>query len=332
MRNVFKKSKVIKLVAALTAVSFAGQSSVFATGTPVLDIANLMQAIQQLYATYDQINTSIEQAVNTYEQLQTQIKNVESMNWDDLANSFSAENWSQKGGIKGAWENIGNFRTNLINATSAINSNINLLNDVKHTLENKTVTCMGKEYTAAGLFGVGKYGKNNLMNLPASAWDYVKETGEEIAKGYAGKLTYKEKQAIMNKWGLDPENYAYVKLVEEQSNDLITSVFTKGSEDWYLAQLAAAATTNEGLMDLMQEAANSGSTMKEMQATGSIILSIKSDLLNLIHGVRESAALFATETTRQKIADEVQKENKAVEKEKRRKEYMEATGYVPEWL
>lgn len=332
MKNVFRKTRVLKVVAVLTVMSFAGSSSVFATGYPVLDISNLMNAIQQLYATYDQINTAIEQVQNTYQQLENQIKQVESMNWDDLANSFSAENWSQEGGIKGAWENIGNFRNNMINATSAINSNMNLLNNVKHTLENKTVTAMGKEYSVAGLFGIGKYGQNNLLNMPASALDYVKNTGEEIAKGYAGKLTYKEKQAIMSKYGLDPENYAYVKLVEEQANSLIGELVAKGSEEWYTAQLTEAAKTNEGLMDLMQQAANSGSTMKEMQATGSIILSLKGDILNLIHGVRETGAMFATESTRQKVAEEAEKENDALNKEKRRKGYMEATGYVPEWL
>lgn len=331
MRNFFRKSKAFKVMVVLTVMSFAGSSTVFAN-YPVLDISNLMNAIQQLYATYDQINTAIEQAVNTYEQLQNQINNVASMDWNDLANSFSAENWSQEGGIKGAWDNIGNFRNNMINATSAINSNLNLLNDVKHTLENKTVTAMGKQYSVAGLFGVGKYGQNNVMNLPASALDYVKNTGSEIAKGYAGKLTYKEKQAIMQKYGLDPENYAYVKLVEEQTNDMVTSLFTKGSEDYYTAQLAEAAKTNEGLMDLMQEAANSGSTMKELQATGSIILSLKGDILNLIHATRETGAMFATESTREKVAEEAQKENDALRREKRRKDYMEATGYVSDWL
>ena len=321
-----------KAVAALTVVVVAGTDSIFATGYPVLDISNLMNAIQQLYATYDQINTAIEQATNTYEQLKHQINNVSSMDWDNLSNSFSAENWSSGDSVKGVWDNIGNFRTNMINATSAINSNLNLLNDVKHTLENKTVTAMGKQYSVAGLFGIGKYGKNNIMNLPASALDYVKEAGKEIAKGYAGKLTYKEKQAIMQKYGLDPENYAYVKLVEEQANDLVTSIFTKGSEDYYTAQLTEAAKTNEGLMALMSEAADSGSTMKELQATGSIILSLKGDILNLIQATRETGAMFATESTRKKVEEEARREREALEKEQIKQNYLEDIGFVPSWL
>ena len=331
MRNVFRKSKAFKVVAVLTVMSIAGSSSVFAN-YPVIDISNLMNAIQQLYSTYDMINTTIEQVQNTYQQLQTQINSVKSMDWDDLANSFSAENWSQEGGIKGTWENIGNFRNNLTNATSAINSNMNLINDVKHTLENKTVTMMGKQYSVAGLFGIGKYGQNNIMNLPASALDYVKNTGEEIAKGYAGKLTYREKQAIMNKWGLDPENYAYVKLVEEQVSDLTQQLFSKGSEEWYTAQLTKASETNSGLMDLMQKAADDGSMMSQLQATGSLILAVKGSILNLEQACRETGAAWATETTRKRVAEEAQKERESLNREKQRKKYMEETGHVPEWL
>lgn len=331
MKNMLIKSKLFKMMFVLMFLSLTS-GRIFATGYPVFDIAGLMNGINQLYAVYDQINTTIEQVQNTYKQLETQIKQIENMNWDDLANSFSAENWSEKDGFEGVWENIGNFRNNLTNATSAINANINLFNDVKNTLENKTVTCMGKQYSVAGLFGIGKYGQNNLMNLPASALDYVKNVGKEIAKGYTGELTYKEKQAIMDKWGLDPENYAYVKLVEEQSNDLIQTLFTKGSEEWYTKELTQAAETNKGLTTLLDQAAADGSMMKEMQATSNIILSLKGDILNLIHGVRETGAAFATEKTREKVMEETQKEREALEKEKRRKKYMEATGYVSEWL
>lgn len=331
MKYVFSNLKVLKNISALMLMIFV-RSPIFASGYPVFDISNLMNGISQLYAVYDQINTAIEQVQNTYKQLETQINSLKAMNWDDLANSFSEENWSQEGGIKGVWDNIGNFRTNLTNATSAINSNMNLINDVKHTLENKTVTCMGKQYSVAGLFGIGKYGQNNLMNLPASALDYVKNVGKEIAKGYEGDLTYSEKQAIMNKWGLDPENYAYVKLVEEQVVDLTTQLITKGSADWYTAQLNKAAETNSGLMDLMQKAANDGSMMSQLQATGSLILDVKSSMLNLEQGIRETGAAWATETTRKKVAEETQKEREALEREKQRKDYMEATGHVPKWL
>ncbi|MBQ8680101.1 MAG: hypothetical protein IJ530_10105 [Treponema sp.] len=317
---------VRSLVAVMTMLAVGGNHA-FAN-YPVIDISNLMNAVTQLYAIYDEINATIEQVQNTYQQLQKQIDSVKNMNWDDLASSF--DNWDESGGLGGAWNNIGNFRTNLTNATNAINDNMNLINDVKHTLENKTVTCMGKKYTVAGLFGVGRYGQNNLMNLPRTAVDYAKETGKDIAAGYAGRLTYREKEAIMRKWGLDPENYAYVKLVEEQVSDLTSTLFSKGTDEYYTAELAQAAANNEAILALSNNAGES--ITGQMQATTGAILSLKQDILNLSHGVRETGAMFAAESTKRALAEDVKKENDANRRERIQLEFQKATGYVPGWL
>jgi conjugal transfer/entry exclusion protein len=66
-----RKGKIIFILVIFMAV-FSGP--LFAQGYPVIDIANLMQAINTLYATYDQITAAIEQVQNTYQQLQKQIE------------------------------------------------------------------------------------------------------------------------------------------------------------------------------------------------------------------------------------------------------------------
>lgn len=325
MRNFQRKMRAAFAAAALAAL---GGGSALATGYPVLDISNLMNAIQQLYATYDEINTAIEQVQNTYQQLQKQIDSVRNMNWDDLKGSF--DNWDDSGGIQGVWNNIGNFRTNLTNATSAINENMNLINDVKNTLNNKTVTMFGKKYSVGGLFGVGQYGQNNLLNLPASASDYVRETGSEIAAGYAGKLTYKQKEAVMKKWGLDPENYAYVKLVEEQANEGISQLVTKGSDEYYTAELTKAAANNEALLGISN--AGGESMTAQVQATTGAILSLKDTVLNLTHGLRETGAAWAKESVRKQIAEDAAREKAANDKDRRDLEYQKNTAYINSWL
>ena len=329
MRNVFRKSKVFKVVAVLTVMSFAGSSSVFAN-YPVIDISNLMNAIQQLYSTYDMINTTIEQVQNTYQQLQTQINSVKSMDWDNLKDSFSEDKCSSEGGLKGAWDNIGNFRTNLTDATSVINENMNLINDVKHTLENKTVTCMGKKYTVAGLFGIGKYGQNNLLGMPLDALDYVKQQGEEIAKGYEGKLTYREKQAIMNKWGLDPENYAYVKLVEEQTNSLINDLIVEGSGEHIDAQLAKAAKNNEALLALSQNADDS--IVAGIQASAGATIELKNMCGNIWGSLQKYGAAYAEKSVEEKLRKEAEQEAKRKEIERRQQVWEDEAGFVPSWL
>lgn len=321
--------KILRKIIALAVVVSISVSNVFAN-YPVIDISNLMNAVTQLYAIYDEVNATIEQVQNTYNQLNKQIESMKNMNWDDLQSSFDSDTWSESGGVQGAWENIGNFRTNLTNATNAINENLNIFQGVKNTLENKSVTCMGKQYSVAGLFGIGKYGQNNLMNMPAAAIDYVKNAGEEIAKGYAGKLTYKEKQDIMQKWGLSPENYAYVKLVEEQVSDITSTLITKGSDEWYTAQMTKAAENNDALLKLSNNAGES--MVSQMQATGGMILAVKEQILNLTQGVRETGAMFAKESVRKQVQEQAEKEDEFNRRERERLEWQKQTGKVPKWL
>lgn len=329
MKNILIKSKFFKVLTVLTVMNFPG-SSAFASGYPVFDISSLMNGIDQLYAIYDQINTTIEQVQNTYQQLQTQINSVKSMNWDNLKDSFSEDKWSSEDGLKGAWDNIGNFRTNLTDATSVINNNMNLINDVKHTLENKTVTCMGKQYTVAGLFGIGKYGKNTLLGLPFDTLDYVKNAGEEIAKGYAGKLTYREKQAIMNKWGLDPENYAYVKLVEEQANSLVNDLIVSGSQEHIDAQLAKAAENNKALLALSQNADDS--IVAGIQATTGATIELKNMCGNIWGSLQKYTGAYAEQCALEKVSKEAEKTFKRKEIERQQKKWKEEAGFVPSWL
>jgi hypothetical protein len=99
---------------------------------------------------------------------------------------------------------------------------MNLINNVQDTLTKKTITFGGKRYTFGGLFGFGKGSdKTTIFDLPKNVADYVSETANDVVAGYAGKLTYKQKEAIMRRTGLSPRNYAKIHLMEEQTNTLI---------------------------------------------------------------------------------------------------------------
>lgn len=255
---------------------------------PVIDIANLMNAVTELYAIYDQVNSAVEQVKNTYEQLNAQYKAMMSMSWDDLEGSFN--NWNEGGDFSAAWDNIGRFRTNLTNATSIVNSNLNLINDVKNTLRNKTTTIGGKEYSVAGLFGMGEYGENNLFNIFPNTLDWAKSELEEAAKGWEGELTLGDKQRIMSQWGLDPQNYYYYKVVEDQVVEGMNQIFTKGSEEYYSAKMDEMAKNNEALLEISNQAGDS--TTGQIQATQGIILSTKTAIANLEHGVAQFADMI----------------------------------------
>ncbi len=328
-----------KKIASAIVILFFSCGGMFAN-YPVIDISNLMQAVSTLYGVYDEVNATIEQVSNTYKQIYNQCAAIKAYDWgnleENLAEQFNNEdNWdgdysNLENGLNSTWKNIGNFRTNLTNATNIINENMNMFNDVKHTLENKTVTCMGKQYSVAGMFGIGKYGHNDLFGFFTDTMDYVRETGKDIAKGYAEKLTYKEKEEIMSKWGLDPENYAYVKLVEEQVKDAWSALMTKGSDEYYLEVIKKVAKNNQSLLDLSSSAGES--MVGQLQATQGMILGVQECIQNLGQGVREFGSMFAKLETRNDVKEKAEKIAESQRKERLKEEFQKATGTVPDWL
>jgi hypothetical protein len=58
----------------LVAMMIMFKSGIFAQGYPVMDITNILTAIQNGYHLYQQLQTNINQLRNAYEQLQQAVK------------------------------------------------------------------------------------------------------------------------------------------------------------------------------------------------------------------------------------------------------------------
>ena len=126
-----KKKLFIAACAAVLAVT-----PLAAQGYPVIDVANLMQTINTLYATYDEITQAIQTVQNTYQQLQKQIDMVKSMDWSNIGETFKDMDATSLEGIIG-------MRDQITDVTKMVNANMNLLNDVEDTLTKKTVSFGG---------------------------------------------------------------------------------------------------------------------------------------------------------------------------------------------
>jgi hypothetical protein len=269
-----KPGKIIMLLFVFSAF-IAGPLS--AQGYPVIDIANLMQAINTLYATYDQITAAIEQVQNTYQQLQKQIEMVKNMDWDKVGETISDMDLTSVDGIL-------NLRHQIKDVTKLVNANMNLINNVQDTLTKRTITFGGKRYTFGGLFGFGAGSEGTtLFDLPKNVADYVSETADDLMAGYAGKLTYKQKEAIMRRTGLSPRNYAKIHLVEEQTNTLIKDMLTTGTNENIVALLTQAGE-NAKVIDSMTQAAGE-SMVAQQQATTTAILQAATGITRLEAGL-----------------------------------------------
>jgi hypothetical protein len=267
-----------------------------AQGYPVIDIANLMQAINTLYATYDQITATIEQVQNTYQQLQKQIEMVSAMDWDRAGEQFSEMDVTSVEGIL-------NLRHQIKDVTKLVNANMNLLTNVQDTLTKKTVVFGGKKYTFGGLFGFGKGSEGTtIFDLPKNVADYVSETADDLVAGYAGKLTYKQKEAIMRRTGLSPRNYAKIHLVEEQMNTLLKDMLTTGTNENVIAILERAGKNQEGIAGMMEAAGES--MVSQQQATTTALLELSTGITRLEAGVGRLAGFMG----QKEISEQVKRE------------------------
>lgn len=290
---------------------------VMAQGYPVIDVANLMQTINTLYATYDEITQAIQTVQNTYQQLQKQIDMVKSMDWSNIGETFKDMDPTSLEGLL-------NMRDQITDVTRMVNANMNLLNDVTDTLTKKTVSFGGKKYTFGGLFGFGRgSSETTIFDLPKNIVDYVNETGDEALAGWEGKLTYKQKEAIMRKSGLSPRNYAKIRMVEEQANSLITDLLTTGTDENIVAVLNRTAENQKTIQSLTEAAGDSMTA--QQQATTTALLEVATGMARLEAGLARASGFLAN----QAVAEDVQAEMKQQEREIK---MMQLENEVSKWL
>lgn len=290
---------------------------VMAQGYPVIDVANLMQTINTLYATYDEITQAIQTVQNTYQQLQKQIDMVKSMDWSNIGETFKDMDPTSLEGLL-------NMHDQITDVTRMVNANMNLLNDVTDTLTKKTVSFGGKKYTFGGLFGFGRgSSETTIFDLPKNIVDYVNETGDEALAGWEGKLTYKQKEAIMRKSGLSPRNYAKIRMVEEQANSLITDLLTTGTDENIVAVLNRTAENQKTIQSLTEAAGDSMTA--QQQATTTALLEVATGMARLEAGLARASGFLAN----QAVAEDVQAEMKQQEREIK---MMQLENEVSKWL
>jgi hypothetical protein len=276
-----------------------------AQAAAVIDVANLIQSIETLYATYDHITQAIEQVKNTYQQLQKQIEMVKNMDFNDIGETFKNMDPTSLEGILA-------MRGQIKDLTFYVNRNMNLINNVEDTLTRKTIAFGGKNYTLGGLFGFGRGSPGTtLFDLPKNVQDYVEETADEVTAGYEGRLSYKQKEALMRRYGLSPRNYAKIRLVEEQTADLLNKLLVSGSGE-HTAALLEEAHENQNAIDSLMSAAGE-SMVGQQQATTHALLNLSTSLARLEDGVNR----FAAYTANRNIAEDQKLEIEARERELR---------------
>lgn len=203
-----------------------GGFSVFAQGYPVMDVANLVQAIETAYQYYQQIQNTIEQVQNTYKQIEQAAQQMATINFDDLKNL--GDNFS--GMSDNPFEFITGVRNSAQDITKSVNKQMNKVNDLQDSLTKKSIKFGDVDFSVADLCGAGDPGKN-IVGFTQNAWDVTVKAGQDAVAGYTGNLTYKQKQKIMKQYGMSPKNYATLELANYQLSEALKKSNLESTEE-----------------------------------------------------------------------------------------------------
>jgi hypothetical protein len=290
----------------------------------VLSEVSLIQAIDTLYATYDHINATIESVRNTYQQLERQIKAMENINFDDFSKLQDVRN------IR-SLDDFSDYRYTIRDAVSNVNANMNHINAIQDTMSKRVVTFGGQPFTVASLFGFGREGEKNMFDLPKVAVDYMTEQGKEAAAGWAGKLTYEQQEAIMNKYGMSARNFATVTMAREMTDAFAKALFGYADEA-IAADLAETAKRNEQLKAEMEAAMADGSYTAQIGVLGESLNALGSEIKNL--GVRFSriSSWQVSKAMEEAVEEEAKSDAKAAETARQRMDARRLNGAASVYL
>ncbi len=316
--------KIKAIAAALVFAAFSGQS-VFASGYPVLDIANLMNAIEQLYSYYQQVQNTIEQVQNTYTQIEQAATQMASLNWDDLKNL--GDNFKNVG--ENPFEVITGVRNSAQDITKAVNAQMNKVNNLTDSLTKKSISFGGKDFSVADLCGAGDP-KKNLLGFAENAWSHTVSTYEDTIAGYVGKLDYKDKQKIMRQYGMSPRNYATLELANYQLSELVKTSNIEATIEGQQQLLEEYENGANALNTLVKEV-DPGNEFGMMQMMGSGLADIER-LMGRLHKSLVSGVGTVSNYIFSKKTEEAVKQQQKYEDQKKIEEAVTASPVYDDGL
>lgn len=308
----------------LALVLGVGGTSAFAQGYPVLDVANLMESIESVYQYYQQIQNTIEQVQNTYKQIEQAAQQMASMNWDDLKNL--GDNFSGMG--DNPFEVITGVRNSAQDITKAVNKNMNKINDFQDSLTKKSISFGGQNVSMADLCGAGDPG-DNIFGFTKNAWDYTTDTENgafsDAVKAYTGKLSYRQKQAIMRKYGMSPKNYATLELANHELSELMKSSNIIGTID-YQKQILTDAENDANALQTLAQNCPDGSIFAATQLVNSGLATTIRSLGKLEQSMARGFGTISQYFSSQKTKEAVEQQQKAEAEEQEKTQSAQSSG------
>ena len=181
----------------------------------------------------------------------------------------------------------------------------------------------------ADLCGAGDPG-DNIFGFVKNAWEYTTDTEDgafsDAVKAYTGKLSYRQKQAIMRKYGMSPKNYATLELANHELSELMKSSNLKGTIEYQTQILTEAENDANAIQKLAREMPD-GSIFAATQLANSGIATTIRSLGKLEQSLSSGFGTISQYFSSQKTKEAMQQQED-YEKEKTEKENLKQSSGI----
>lgn len=291
---------VKKVAVAAVVFVILGAGNAFAN-YPVLDVANLTEAIEMVYQQYMDIQQMIQTVQNQYVQIKHAVEAVKNINFDKFRALGDPETWENPETIRNAYKA----------ALSQYNANMNRIHNVENQFKAKHVQIGNTKISFADILGCGDEKDANGVSAIGGAISDFNARRKKIADAYTGQLTYEERRAIMQKYGVSPRNYAETiaaqDVIEKIGKKIVEPV--KTTEDYEKERDSATEQEHQSDLDMI----------KEIQENAPESSTARDDMQNtLLAGVKSN--LNKTNNSLQSLMDRIEEERQNQFEENRAKE------------
>lgn len=218
MRKLAKQTR--KCMMAL-GISLFCQFAVSATGWPVFDISGWLTAIEQVYQGYDMVMNTITQIENQYNMIQQQVERAKSIDWENI--SFDGDF---------------DIRNDIRDVTKRVNRALTSARNIKNLMTKPSINCGYVQYSIADLCGISPKNKDNMwendVNILTACRDYsyfMQDTMKKAVSALTDGLDDKQRQAIWKKYGISPQNYAFISQSVNSVKTQCSEVMAKATEE-----------------------------------------------------------------------------------------------------
>lgn len=198
---------------------FAQAAVVTVPGSSTFNPSSYLQALDQIYQTYDMINNQITTIEQNYERIQHAIEQAKSFEWKKIE-----------------WDGDLDFRNEIGNAVYQVDKQLNNVRKFRDAFNSKNLIVNGKSFSLADLCGISTNPdgspRQNLADYINAVKTDIERNNRKAKAALKYGVTQNEARYIWAKYGLSPANYNMVMDVKKIVDQKMQEVIGEGETDW----------------------------------------------------------------------------------------------------